>query len=218
LRALPENGEGCGVTGGADDNLMVPAVTPPAVSAAHPPRGVLGYCIWLLGKVNTVAAVISAIAIAAAGCVLTWEAMVHYLLSRRWIAAYLPQMSSEWQDEVTILLLVGATFLSLAWIQERRGHIGIQALEAVLPAAADRARHYLSDIVTLLFCGFFCWKSWTRLIEALNEGQTSNSALGEPMWIVYGSMALGMTLLLLVLIAQVLSRDALRRKTQGAHH
>ena len=79
-----------------------------------------------------------------AACVLTWEATARYLF----------KIPSDWQDELSIFLLVGATFLSAAWVQERRGHVGIQALGAVLPPPADRMRRYVSDIVTLAFCTF----------------------------------------------------------------
>ena len=76
----------------------------------------------LLGKINAAAAVASAVATGIAACVLTWEATARYLF----------KIPSDWQDELSVFLLVGATFLSAAWVQERRGHVGIQALSAIL--------------------------------------------------------------------------------------
>ena len=55
----------------------------------------------------------------------------------------------------------------------------------------------------------FTWKCWTLLAEAVQDGQTSNSAFGAPLWIPYGSMALGSTMLALQVLAQLLERDAL---------
>jgi len=179
----------------------------PVYSAA---RGVLGRAAALLGAVNTLAAVASAIAMGIAACVLTWEATARYLF----------KIPSDWQDELSIFLLVGATFMSAAWVQERRGHVGIQALGAVLPASADRGRRYVSDIVTLAFSAFFCWKTWSLLIDAVKDGQISGSAWGSPLWIPYGCMAVGMTLLSLVLLLQVLTRESLAREsneTSTAH-
>jgi TRAP-type C4-dicarboxylate transport system permease small subunit len=163
-------------------------------------RGTLGAAALWLGRVNNVAAVVSAIAVGIAACVLTWEATARYLF----------HIPSDWQDEVSVFLLVGATFLSASWVQERRGHVGIQALAAVLSPRADAVRRYASDIAALLFCAFFSWKSWTLLHEAVKDGQTSNSAFGAPLWIPYGSMAVGMTLVTLQLLLQVLSSDVLR--------
>jgi TRAP-type C4-dicarboxylate transport system permease small subunit len=158
----------------------------------------------LLRKINMVLAVASGIAIGVAACVLTWEATARYLF----------KIPSDWQDEMAIFLLVGATFLSAAWVQQFRGHVGIQALSALLSPRADGIRRYLSDIATLVFCTFFSWKSWTLLIEAVHDGQTSNSAWGAPLWIPYGSMALGTTVLALQLLAQVISRDSLHPEEQ----
>ena len=110
-----------------------------------------------------------------------------------------------------VFLLVGATFLSAGWVQQWRGHVGIQALGAVLPPAADRIRRFVSDIVTLVFCLFFGWKCWSLLILAIKDGQISGSAFGAPLWIPYGCMAAGMTLVVLVLAVQVLTRQALQQ-------
>jgi TRAP-type C4-dicarboxylate transport system permease small subunit len=179
------------------------SVTPaPAqiISLDNPPRGVCGHAMAWLKVVNQTAAVIGAIAIGGAACVLTWEATARYLF----------KIPSDWQDEVTIFLLVGATFLSAGWVQQWRGHVGIQALGAVLPPAADRIRRFVSDIVTLVFCAFFCWKCWSLLIVAVKDGHISGSAFGAPLWIPYGCMALGMTLLVLVLTEQVLTRQSMQ--------
>jgi TRAP-type C4-dicarboxylate transport system permease small subunit len=143
---------------------------------------------------------VSAVAIGTAACILTWEATARYLF----------KIPSDWQDESSVFLLVGATFLSAAWVQERRGHVGIQALGAILSPHADGVRRYISDVASLFFCAFFSWKSWTLLHEALRDGQTSNSSFAAPLWIPYGCMAVGMTLVALQLLLQVLSREALQ--------
>ena len=175
-----------------------------AVSSNLPPRGVFGHAAAWLKFINQIAAVIGALATGAAACVLTWEATARYLF----------KIPSDWQDEVTIFLLVGATFLSAGWVQQWRGHIGIQALSAVLPPAADRVRRFISDIVTLIFCLFFGWKCWSLLIVAVEDGQISGSAFGAPLWVPYGCMAVGMTLLVLVLIEQIATRQSLRSDTK----
>jgi len=151
---------------------------------------------------NQVAAFLGSVAIGLAACVLTWEATARYLF----------KIPSDWQDEVTIFLLVGATFLSAGWVQVQRGHVGIQALSAVLSPQADLVRRYISDVLSLLFCVFFAWKSWSLLMEAIEDHQISGSAFGAPLWIPYGSMAVGTSLLVLVLLEQVLTRDALQTK------
>jgi TRAP-type C4-dicarboxylate transport system permease small subunit len=155
----------------------------------------------LLAPLNRLASLASAMAIGLAACILTWEATARYLF----------KIPSDWQDEVTIFLLVGATFMSSAWVQHQRGHVAIQALSSVLNPKVDAFRRWMSDLMSLLFCAFFSWKSWTLLQEAIEDHQISGSAFGAPLWIPYGCMALGTSLLVLVLLNQVLSA-ALQKK------
>jgi TRAP-type C4-dicarboxylate transport system permease small subunit len=147
----------------------------------------------LLDRINGVLVAISGIATGIAACVLTWEALARYLF----------KIPSIWQDDVTIFLLVGATFLSAAWVQARRGHIGIQALSAILPPRLDRIRQFIADLLTLLFVAFYAWKSWELLLEAIEEDRVTYSAWGAPVWIPFGCMSVGMSLVALQLFLQM---------------
>ena len=136
------------------------------------------------------------LALLSAAAILTYSVMARYFL----------KISTDWQDEASVFLLVGATFLASATVQQHRGHVGIEALAAILPRAVNTARLFLVDIASLAFCAFFSWKSWTLLHEAVVEGHTSATSWAPPLWIPYGTMALGMSLL----CAQILLQLALR--------
>lgn len=131
------------------------------------------------------------------------------------VTRYLMHASTDWQDEAAVFCLVGATFLSGAFVQQLRGHVGIEAISGLLPAWAQRLRLAGVDLMCLGFCAFFAWKSWTLWHEAWAEGQTTTSSWGPPLWIPYGLMAAGMTLLSLQLLVHALaSIDGLIRKEQ----
>ncbi len=83
--------------------------------------------------------------------------------------------------------------------------MAIDALAHVLPPAIDRVRRIMADLLACVFCGYFAWKSFQLLGEALEDGQTTPSAWGPPLWIPYGCMTVGMALLALQLLLQVLS-------------
>ena len=170
-----------------------------------PRTGLLGAAQAVLDGLNTVLAVVSALAITAAGVVLTWEIAGRYFFS----------IPSDWQDELSTFLLIGATFASASWVQARRGHVAIDALAQILPPAADRVRRWVADLLSFLFVAFFAWKSWTLLLEAVDEGQITGSAWGPPLWIPYSFMAVGMSLLALQILSQVLGRR--HGRTQPAH-
>ena len=176
-------------------------MTGPVDVAAEPPvsvptSGVLGRLQSIVDKINGVLIAASAVAAGAAGCVLTWEVAGRYFF----------KIPSYWQDELSVFLLIGATFGAASWIQTRRGHIGISALEHVLPPLAERVRRILADAITFAFCAFFAWKCWSLLMEAVDEGQISNTPWGPPLWIPYGVMAVGMSML----VAQIALQFAVR--------
>ena len=101
------------------------------------------------------------------------------------LGRYFLGTSSDWQDELSTFLLIGATFASASWTQARRGHVSIDVLAHVLPPAANRVRRLLADLCAAAFCGFFAWKSLQLLMEAIDEGQITGSAWGPPLWIPY---------------------------------
>ena len=70
-----------------------------------------------------------------------------------------------------MFLLVGAIFLCGAYVQSFRGHVGIEAIASILPAGVNRVRMVVVDILTLLFCAFFAWKSWTLFDEAWMDNE-----------------------------------------------
>jgi TRAP-type C4-dicarboxylate transport system permease small subunit len=142
-----------------------------------------------------------ALATIAAGLVLTHSIAVRYVL----------HSSTDWQDEMAVFLLVGATFLSAPYVQSMRGHIAIEAIEGFLPERIERVREILSDIICLLFCAFFAWQSWLLLLEAIDDGRVTDSAWAPPLWIPYSIMTAGMSILTLRLVLQVVQAFGGRR-------
>jgi len=133
------------------------------------------------------------LALLAAAAVLTSSVFTRYLL----------KASTDWQDETAVFCLVGATFLTGAFVQSVRGHIGIEAVTGLLPGWANRLRQVAVDAMCALFCAFFSWKSWTLCREAWVDGQTTSSSWAPPLWIPYGLMALGMSLVTLQIALQL---------------
>jgi TRAP-type C4-dicarboxylate transport system permease small subunit len=104
-----------------------------------------------------------------------------------------------------VFLLVGATFMTAAYVQQQRGHIGIEAFVGLLSPRANRIRLWLVDLASFAFCVFFAWKSWTLAYEAWDDGQVSNSMWSPPLDIPYGLMAVGMTLLCAQILLQLIA-------------
>jgi TRAP-type C4-dicarboxylate transport system permease small subunit len=157
--------------------------------------GLVAACGRALAWCNNAIIAIAALALIAA-CVILSDSVVGRALF---------QSPNYWQDEAAVFLLVGATFMTSAYVQQQRGHIGIEAFVGLLSPLANRIRLWLVDVASLLFCAFFAWKSWTLTYEAWDDGQVSNSMWSPPLDIPYGLMALGMTLLCLQILWQIIA-------------
>jgi TRAP-type C4-dicarboxylate transport system permease small subunit len=182
---------------GLDDVETAQAAAP--TGAAHlgaAPSGTApmdGAADRVLALVNALVVKASSIALVAAGFVLTYSVIVRYFL----------KISTDWQDEMSVFLIVGAVFMSSAAVQALRGHVAIEAIVGLLPPRVNFIRQILVDLASFAFCAFFAWKSWTLLHEAVVEGYHSGSTWGPPLWIPYSLMAVGMTLLSLQILLQV---------------
>src|ERR1700722_17751011 len=99
---------------------------------------------------NNVIVVLAAIALISASAILSYSVLGRALF----------HSPNYWQDEAAVFLLVGATFMTSAYVQGQRGHIGIEAFVGLLSPKVNRVRLWLVDVVSFLFCTFFAWKSW----------------------------------------------------------
>jgi TRAP-type C4-dicarboxylate transport system permease small subunit len=168
-----------------DQTQRPSAAASPALVAALA-RG-LGFC-------NNVIVVFAAIALIAACVILSYSVLGRALF----------HSPNYWQDEAAVFLLVGATFMTSAYVQSQRGHVSIEAFVGLLSPLANRIRLWLVDVASLAFCTFFAWKSWTLAHEAWVDGQVSNSMWSPPLAIPYALMASGMTLLCLQILLQII--------------
>jgi len=160
-----------------------------------PPAGARGVLERALAGVNRIVMIGGMAALLVASLVLTYSVFSRYLF----------RAATDWQDEVAVFCIVGAVFLAGAWVQAQRGHIGIEAVASILPPRIDRVRRFAVDVMSLAFCAFFAWKSWTLFHEAWRDHMTTSSTFSPPLTIPYGLMASGMTLLVLQLVLQTVA-------------
>ena len=162
-----------------------------APATSNPLVATLGRALDLC---NRVIVVLAGIALVAACGILSYSVLGRALF----------KSPNYWQDEAAVFLLVGATFMTAAYVQSQRGHVAIEAFTSLMSPVANRIRLWLVDVASLAFCGFFTWKSWTLAHEAYVDGQVSNSMWSPPLVIPYALMALGMSLLCFQLLLQIM--------------
>jgi len=159
-----------------------------------PNRGAIRWFSDLVHGLNNFCLNLSMLALVAAALVLTSSVALRYWL----------KIPTDWQDEFSVFLLVGAIFSCGSYVQSQRGHIGIEAVAPLLSPRVNKIRQFICDLMSLLFCSFFSWKSWTLWHEAWVDGQTTSSTWAPPLSIPYGLMSFGMTLLTLQILLQVI--------------
>ena len=91
------------------------AATPETDVAVSPAVGPSGPVNRALGGLNYLIVIISSVALVIAAAVLSYSVVARYFL----------RVPTDWQDEISVFLIVGAIFMSAAAVQVRRGHIGI---------------------------------------------------------------------------------------------
>ena len=113
----------------------------------------------LLAFVNSIIVLLSSVALVIAALVLTYSVASRYFL----------HLSTDWQDELSVFLIVGAVFMSSASIQAKRGHVGIEAIVGLLSPRVNHWRQLAVDVASFLFCAFFSWKSWAAARRGLGR-------------------------------------------------
>src|ERR1700674_5814555 len=103
--------------------------TADSVAPATEPAGLLDR---IFAQVNQVIVILSSVALVAAALVLTYSVASRYFL----------HLSTDWQDELSVSLIVGAVFMPAASIQARRGHVGIEAIVGLLSPKVNHWRQF----------------------------------------------------------------------------
>lgn len=102
--------------------------------------------------------------------------------------------------EISGFLLVGASFLGLAYTFVNGGHIRVTLLIGNLPARIRVFVELWSLGIALLLCVYLAWNVVWLLEDSIAFGETSYGLLSIPLWIPQSAMLLGVLLFCLALL------------------
>jgi TRAP-type C4-dicarboxylate transport system permease small subunit len=170
-----------------------PGATPAAVGS----RSVWRRFAQAVKGFNVLTGYLSAIVVVVTSIIVCYGVLMRYVFAA----------PIDWGLELSIFLLIIATFMSAGYTQMQRGHVTIEVLEHVLSPRANRWRYLIGDALSLVFCAFLAWNAWEFFHEAFEDGRVTDSTWGPKLWIPYVFMAIGSSALSLQLLVQIV--DAL---------
>lgn len=99
--------------------------------------------------------------------------VMRYVVKRPFIGAF--EASESY-------LLIAATLLALAMVQQERRHIQITLLTGRLSPLGKLISNLLIYTIALSICGFIGYSSWLLLLQAASENILLGGMAGLPLW------------------------------------
>jgi len=145
---------------------------------------------------------LAALALVAAALIITEGVIVRKLLG----------VSTIWQIEASVYLLMYACFVGAAFAQIGEHHLNVDFLIIHLSARTREKTLIVVSIVSCIVCGVIAWYAWPMWWEALVRNDHSESLWGPPLWIPYFFIPFGMSLLFLQYLVHIGNKIHLLRK------
>ncbi|MGD9212999.1 MAG: TRAP transporter small permease [Desulfobacteraceae bacterium] len=140
---------------------------------------------------NRITGALAALSIVASAIIVTEGILVRKLLG----------ISTIWQIEASVILLIYATFVGAAHAQIDEKHLNV---DLVIIHLNPKVREFIlitASIITCIICGVLAWYAWPMWLESFLRNDHSESLWAPPLWIPYFFIPFGMSLLFLQYIA-----------------
>jgi len=111
--------------------------------------------------------------------------------------------STTWQIEFSVFLLMYACFVGAAFGQLGGHHLNIDLVIINLRPRTREKLLVVAEILSCVICLVIAVYAWPMWWESVARNEHSESLWGPPLWIPYLFLPLGVTLVLLQLVAQI---------------
>ena len=114
-------------------------------------------------------------------------------------------LSTVWQTEAVVYLVVAATLLGLPYVQQLRGHVNVDLIPLYLPMPLRRGLHYFTLSLSILIIGVMVYYGYDYWHIAFERNWKSDTIWGVRLWIPYLALPVGFGLLMLQLISDLVA-------------
>ena len=121
-------------------------------------------------------------------------------------------VSTIWQIEASVFLLIFVVFTGSAFVQKNEHHLNVDLVVIHLSPKTREVTLIVVSIISCILAVVLAWYAWPMWWEAVVNNEHSESLWGPPLWIPYLFLPLGMTLLFFQYILYILNKiNAVRR-------
>jgi len=128
---------------------------------------------------------VAALCLVAAALIVTEAVIVRKLMG----------ISTIWQIEASVFLLIFTVFVGAPFVQKNEHHLNV---DLVIIHLSPRTRELTLIVVSIISCiltAILAWYAWPMWWETVIYNEHSESLWGPPLWIPFLFLPLGMTLL-----------------------
>lgn len=136
---------------------------------------------------------LAALSLVAAAFIVTEAVIVRKLLG----------ISTIWQIEASVILLIFTVFVGAPFVQKNEHHLNV---DLVIIHLSPRTREITLIIVSIISCilaATLAWYAWPMWWETVVNNEHSESLWGPPLWIPVLFLPLGMTLLFMQYVVYI---------------
>ncbi len=156
-------------------------------------RGVFRIVLRFIEAITGVSGWIAALCLVVSAMVVT-EAVV---------ARKLFGVSTIWQTETSIFMLIFVVFVGAGFVQKNEKHLNVDLVIIHLPVKVREITVIVVSITSCMLSGIIAFFSWPMWWEAVIRNEHSESLWGPPLWIPYLFLPLGMSILFLQYVSYI---------------
>lgn len=158
---------------------------------------------WVIDALTHLTGWIAALSLVAAAIIVTEGVIVRKVFG----------ISTIWQIEASVYLLIFTVFSGAAFVQRSEHHLNVDLVVIHLSPKVREITLICVSIVSCIVAAVLGWYAWPMWWETLVNHQHSESLWGPPLWIPYLFLPLGMTVLFLQYILYI--RNKIRSLRRG---
>jgi TRAP-type C4-dicarboxylate transport system permease small subunit len=113
------------------------------------------------------------------------------------VRSLVPELTPIWADEVTVYIVIWATFIACSGLTAENAHVRADLLTSRLGRRGSALCEALAHLCGLGFAVLLVYYGYQVAFEAWDFGDLSTTTLRFPMWIYYAALPVGAALIAL---------------------